>query len=82
MEFAPRHDFLTMNHAHQLHAHANDRKIINTSKCVLGLNINNSESVSTNCESCVISKSRNRTSNHSLCKEQTPDRSYFTLIST
>ena len=72
MEFEPLYNFMTMSKAHGLLAHAHDQKIINTSKCVNGLRIERAESLSANCETCIVSKSRNRTFNHTLCKEHTP----------
>lgn len=72
LKFAPLYNFMTMTKAHQLLAHANDQKIMNTVKCVSGLSIDQNESHSPNCETCIVSKSRRRTFNHTLCKEQTP----------
>lgn len=55
MKFAPNLSFLTLSEAHELVGHANDQKIINTSKSVIGLDIVNDKECSNRCEICISS---------------------------
>lgn len=63
-------NFLTYNQAHLLLGHANSNKILSTTKCVDGLQINRNEEERLSCYTCTLIKSRNKTFNHILCKKK------------
>lgn len=79
MVFAPSYSFMTMGEAHRLIGHANDQKILETSKVVTGLSVDPGR-CSPECETCALTKGRRRTFNHQLLTETVPGMSLHTDI--